>query len=62
MPLGGDDWRDGERRVVLAAPVAAGAEERVDALAEGIVERVDVDPGVNVVERHLQTQGRNETG
>lgn len=56
LPLRHDYWRDGQRRVVLPTFVAAGAEERVDALAESVVERVDVDSGVNVVERHLQTQ------
>lgn len=46
-------WRDGQRPLVLPGFVCAGAEEREDVFAEHVVESVDVDFGVDVVERHL---------
>lgn len=47
-------WSDSQRPVVLSRFISAGAEERVDAFTERVIESVDVDFSIDVVERHLQ--------
>lgn len=49
-------WGDCQRFIVLSILIGAGAEEWVDGLAEWVVECVNVDLGINVVERHLEEQ------
>lgn len=51
--------RDNQRHVVLSRFISARTEEGVDVLSENIVERVDVDFGINVVKRYLQ--GKEKT-
>lgn len=51
-------WRDNQRHVVLSRLIGARTEEGVDVLSENIVERVDVDFGINVVKRYLQGKGK----